>query len=290
MPFLTNQPQNTIPLFQTMITGACIQHRDGPYYFGNHIHAHFELYLIRSGACSMNIHQENHHFKENDLILILPYVVHSLTVYDTKCTFYHLHFKSDLFSHFMISNTSCKSASLVEALNFFCSYFYTQKASQNMQEEVDLIIKLAQENKDFSMALANLHIAQMLMHFLYKKSFMSSKKECTTFKNEYVNFTLKYIQEHYNQKILVSDIAKKLHISSRYLSKVFHQNMNVTLSHYINIYRMNQAIQLMSTTNLSLLEIALSVGLKDAQHFSRLFTQFMNMSPGKYRRSFLKEK
>lgn len=65
--------------------------------------------------------------------------------------------------------------------------------------------------------------------------------------------------------------------------------MNLTLANYINIYRINQAIQLMSTTDMSLVDIALSIGLNDAQHFSKLFYKIINMTPGKYRKMIVKK-
>lgn len=53
-------------------------------------------------------------------------------------------------------------------------------------------------------------------------------------------------------KILIPDIAKELNISTRYLSKLFSQYMNISLGNYINVYRINRAIELMDTTTLTL--------------------------------------
>ena len=91
---------------------------------------------------------------------------------------------------------------------------------------------------------------------------------------------MNYIQTHYATKILQEDIAQQLHISVRYLSKLFKSYMGVTLSNYINIYRINRSIELMQDTNLTLTEIALQVGFKDSQHYSQsLWEALFNATP-----------
>ena len=96
---------------------------------------------------------------------------------------------------------------------------------------------------------------------------------------------LNYIHEHYNTKILQEDIAQQLQISVRYLSKLFKSYMGVTLSNYINIYRINRSIQLMQTTSLTLTEIALQVGFTDSQHYSKVFMNIINEAPSQYRKA-----
>ena len=105
----------------------------------------------------------------------------------------------------------------------------------------------------------------------------------------YVSYALSYIHENYSGKILIPDIASHLNISPRYLSKVFYQHMNLTILNYINIYRINQAIDLMLNTNFTLTNIAAQVGLKDSQHFSKLFKNTIGLPPNQYRRLFLHE-
>lgn len=88
---------------------------------------------------------------------------------------------------------------------------------------------------------------------------------------------------------MIQDIADHLNISARYLSKVFFQHMNLTILNYINIYRMNQAIDLMLNTDLTLTHIASQIGLKDSQHFSRLFRNIIGISPNRYRKLLLRD-
>ena len=101
------------------------------------------------------------------------------------------------------------------------------------------------------------------------------------------NNDFEYIKENYFEKILLSDIANYLNISSRYLSKLFYKETNLTVLQYLNIYRINKSIDLMMTTDKSLTDISLSVGLGDLQHFSRLFKNIIGISPSKYKKMLL---
>ena len=107
--------------------------------------------------------------------------------------------------------------------------------------------------------------------------------------SQYIAFALHYIEKNYMNKLMIDDIANKLNISGRYLSKIFSQYMHISLGNYINIYRINQAINFMSTTNLTLTEISGMIGLKDSQHFSKLFFNIIGITPSQYRKFLLKK-
>ena len=55
--------------------------------------------------------------------------------------------------------------------------------------------------------------------------------------------------------------------------------MGVTLSNYITIYRVNRSIALMQSTDLTLTEIALQVGFRDSQQYSKVFMSVINATP-----------
>ena len=65
--------------------------------------------------------------------------------------------------------------------------------------------------------------------------------------------------------------------------------MNLTILNYINLYRINQAIELMPDAGLTLTNIAALIGLKDSQHFSKLFRSIIGLPPNQYRKLLLHE-
>ena len=287
----SNTPIKTYLGIQSVIS-AKHESRTYPYSFAKHIHKSVELYLLDSGTCCMDIGNRQLTFSAGDLILIYPQIVHSFYLKEAgTCTFRHIHFYPNLFLEWYInpddSNPSNLLTSLIPPFN---NYFHLS-ADQKISAAVDKIIEESGEKNMLSDAMANLHIAELLLCLIgltQKKSALMLKKDShLPTQLQYVSFALTYIHENYDQKILIPDIAAHLNISARYLNKIFFQHMNLTILNYINMYRINQAIDLMTNTTLTLTEIAIQAGCKDSQHFSKLFKNIIGLPPNRYRKLIL---
>ena len=92
-----------------------------------------------------------------------------------------------------------------------------------------------------------------------------------------------YVKEHYNEKITLDQIANYVYLSKSYLSKIFKEEMNCTLTGYINKVRIDKSKMLLRYENLSIVEIANLVGFDDQSYFTKVFRNIVGISPGKYR-------
>ncbi|NQV36028.1 MAG: helix-turn-helix transcriptional regulator [Phycisphaeraceae bacterium] len=81
----------------------------------------------------------------------------------------------------------------------------------------------------------------------------------------------------------VCDVASVCGVSVRYMSSLFKQYGAVTPSHYLMRLKLNKAANLLHTTDMSIKDIAQSVGFDDPYHFSRNFKQCHGQSPRQYR-------
>lgn len=276
-------------LSDSILSGAVVAYRKAGYTFGRHLHTNIELYRILSGECYMDIQSETLHCTEGDFIMILPDVVHSFYLNDTSdCTFQHIHFDPDMFSTIVLDNDGIFPITLLHAVLFSSHFYYRLNSDKTIDEHLDKLIELYTSSNSLFTA-ANLNVALMNL-MLYILDHTGPVHEYTEpqLQNSYIAYTLNYIQKHYTTKILQEDIALQLHISIRYLSKLFKSYMGVTLSNYINIYRINRSIKLMQDTDLTLTEIALQVGFKDSQHYSKVFMNIINATPSHYRKIYLK--
>lgn len=278
--------QHSLVLSSPSLCGAVHQIRKAGYQFPSHLHTTVEIYLITSGKCRMNISGKEIFCKTNHFVMILPNTVHSFFLdNDSECEFQHIHFYPELFSHFIISEGDGFSISLTDSLLFHCKFYYKQQTNCQLTYMVNTIISFFEKNDAaFSTVSANLLLSQIMLYVLESVTRENPPGSTLRTQNGYIAFTLQYIAMHYNEKILIEDIAGKLNISSRYLGKIFSEHMNLSLANYINIYRINQAIELMTNTDNSLIEIALAIGLKDSQHFSKLFYKIIGITPHKYRK------
>ncbi|WP_276852167.1 helix-turn-helix domain-containing protein [Enterocloster lavalensis] len=93
-----------------------------------------------------------------------------------------------------------------------------------------------------------------------------------------------YIEEHYQEKITLSDIAGHLHICKEEVCRLFKRKLNMSCFNYITDYRLMTAINLLSHTNRSIGEIAMDSGFDKFSHFTNCFKKKVGCSPTDYRK------
>jgi signal transduction histidine kinase/DNA-binding LacI/PurR family transcriptional regulator/AraC-like DNA-binding protein len=101
--------------------------------------------------------------------------------------------------------------------------------------------------------------------------------------SELVKLTMAYIHQHYDQPFTRQEICRVLGVSPNYLSRIFRQELGITLVEYTNRYRMRIARQLLGETDALITEVAQQVGFDDAAYFSRVFKRYTNHSPRAFR-------
>lgn len=84
----------------------------------------------------------------------------------------------------------------------------------------------------------------------------------------------------------VQDLADSLHVSSKYLSSLLKQLTGQSAQQIIHEKLIEKAKERLSTTDLSVSEIAYELGFEHSQSFNKLFKQKTNQSPLEFRRSF----
>jgi AraC-like DNA-binding protein len=82
----------------------------------------------------------------------------------------------------------------------------------------------------------------------------------------------------------VTDLAALLHISPKYLSGLLRIHTGQSTQHYIHDKLIGRAREQLSTTELSISEIAYELGFEHVQSFSRLFKAKAGLSPLEFRR------
>ena len=87
------------------------------------------------------------------------------------------------------------------------------------------------------------------------------------------------------EQLQVAPLAKRLRISERHLRAKFRQQFGVSLGAYLRNYRIRRAIGLLSTSTLSIAEIADRCGYQSAPAFHRAFQRQTGQTPGGFRRS-----
>ncbi|RJE88385.1 AraC family transcriptional regulator [Paenibacillus sp. 1011MAR3C5] len=96
--------------------------------------------------------------------------------------------------------------------------------------------------------------------------------------------SIQYIHEHYDEPLTVQKLAEMEHYNRSYYSDWFLKETGKTPSAYIQEVRLSKAKELLRDTNLSILNIAVQVGLEHQSSLTRLFQQYERVTPSQFRK------
>jgi AraC-like DNA-binding protein len=94
-----------------------------------------------------------------------------------------------------------------------------------------------------------------------------------------------FLNKTYAEHLSRWRLASLLNTSEDYLSRIFHNQMGISLWEYLTRLRIQHAIDFLRSTGASLSEIADRTGFRDEAYFCRVFKRITNVTPGSFRGS-----
>ncbi len=101
-----------------------------------------------------------------------------------------------------------------------------------------------------------------------------------------VNQIKNYIRLNLDKKITLTEISKQTHYSVSHCEMVFNKTTGLSITNYLIKKRIEKAKSLLIERNLSLIEVAETVGFNDYNYFSRIFKKETSVSPLTYRKTY----
>lgn len=93
---------------------------------------------------------------------------------------------------------------------------------------------------------------------------------------------MNYIQSNY-QSVTLEDMAAQFHLSEPYISKYIHEKSGKTFVEQLTNIRMKKARTLLKNGNMTVENIAISVGYPNVEHFNRTFKKLYEITPVQFR-------
>ncbi|TAH63478.1 MAG: AraC family transcriptional regulator [Gottschalkiaceae bacterium] len=108
----------------------------------------------------------------------------------------------------------------------------------------------------------------------------NTNKETYTF---HVRKAIEYTRKHYKKPLSLDRIAKYLDLNKCYFCHLFKKETGKSYSKFLNEIRIEKSKYLLLNTDLSMLEIALSVGYNNQNYYNIAFKKNTGTTPLKYR-------
>ena len=97
-----------------------------------------------------------------------------------------------------------------------------------------------------------------------------------------------YIESNLAENLSTNAICAHLHISKSTLYRIANQHFNKGITDYVRHLRMERAKELLKKTSLSVASVSESVGINDANYFTKLFKAHTGVTPSKFKRYHVK--
>ena len=94
-----------------------------------------------------------------------------------------------------------------------------------------------------------------------------------------VQAILRYCGQHYTEDVTLETIAQNTHMSKYYISHLFSKEIGISFPEYINTLRIRDAEKLLKSSDMSITEVAFSVGFNSLRSFNRHFFAQTGMTP-----------
>lgn len=101
--------------------------------------------------------------------------------------------------------------------------------------------------------------------------------------NLIIKKVIRYVSENMGVPCRLSQTAGELKISPEHLSRVFHEEMNMTFTDYVKLVKLDYSMALLKKTDLKINEIARAVGYENEKYFSNIFKETVGITPKQYR-------
>lgn len=98
-----------------------------------------------------------------------------------------------------------------------------------------------------------------------------------------VTACIEYIYAHIKERITIEDLAAHTNLSASYLSRLFKEEVGISVSDYIREQKIEKAQNLLKFCDYSLIEIANYLSFSSQSHFIQIFKKLVGMTPKKYR-------
>lgn len=149
-----------------------------------------------------------------------------------------------------------------------------------LRKEHNLSITLKVDENDM---ISKEQISELLAPLCDVLDFSYDKEDNNT--SDIINEVKKYIQEHRSFNITSEDVCKALSCSRSHISHQFKSQTGMSIREYITVLRLNDAKHLLKYSDLSITEIAFTVGFGSSNYFTNVFKKDTGMSPGTYRKT-----
>lgn len=243
--------------------------------------------LKREAKGKIRYGQQHYDYDKGVLSFTAPNQVQQLDLQNMECgSGYLLIFHPDFLLQHPLANS-------IHHYGFF-DYAVNEALHLSAEEENDLIAILHQIDKECQhidkhtqeIMLTQIESLLKYSNRFYERQFLTRRQNNSALLTRFEQLIDEYFRSDAQGLLTVQYLANKMNLSPNYLSDLLRVHTGQNTQQHIHEKLIAKAKEQLSTTNLSVSEIAYALGFEHPQSFSTLFKKKTNVSPLEFRQGF----
>ena len=249
-----------------------------------HIHRELELGLVLDGAITLRTQQQSSVISKGDIYLVNRMEPHEFVSEGNGALLIAIQFSTKLTQGFQAPGSHYRyrgEPNLRQAL---------EENREAYRLLCDTCVELAysflrqQPNDEFHCFSLSASLMDQLHRALPWKLLDSEDYSVIKQRANRIMAITDYIDQNFQRKLLLGEIAQREGLSLTYLSHFFREALGMSFQEYLNQKRFEYACRLLFTTDRRILDISLSSGFSDVRYFNQAFLEQYGCTPKEYRK------
>ena len=250
-----------------------------------HWHPEIEITYVQKGTMCYKVNHMVYHLKEGDIVFNNSGALHSGTMENQKdCAYIPVTFDSRLIYGFFESTVNSKYVDPVIQDSMLPAICIDQSEPWHkpFREYLLRIIDLDEKKPDFYELDITICLQSMWRLLLEHITYEPQASRENSLEYDRIKKILSYIEENYQNKITLNDIAGHIHLCESECTRLFKRHMNTTLFAFLQEYRIERSLEFLQDDQ-PVSAVADKAGFSDPNYYSKVFAKIKGCSPREYR-------
>lgn len=251
-----------------------------------HWHPEIEITYVQKGTMCYKVNHIVYHLKEGDIVFNNSGALHSGTMENQKdCAYIPVTFDSRLIYGFFQSTVNSKYVDPVIQDSMLPAICIDQSEPWHkpFREYLLRIIDLDEKKPDFYELDITICLQSMWRLLLEHITYEPQASRENSLEYDRIKKILSYIEENYQNKITLNDIAGHIHLCESECTRLFKRHMNTTLFAFLQEYRIERSLEFLQDDQ-PVSAVADKAGFSDPNYYSKVFAKIKGCSPREYRK------
>lgn len=253
-------------------------------YFFWHYHPEIELVYVEAVTGIRHVGQHISSYMGSDLVLIGPNIPHLNFDYGVETEYMQI--VVQLPENF-IGTALALAPELRDIRDLFARAARGVAFGGQTKSVVGSRLKAMQEQEKFTQLFSLLNIFQFLAGSIEATELNETDTSVKLFLNDKIRMgtIYEYVQQHYQDKVYVEDVAALVHLSTPAFCRYFKKHTRMTFTDFVNQYRISQARTLLLRDS-SISAVSDASGFQNISHFNKLFKKSTGDTPSAFRKKY----